>query len=140
MIALYSIVALFLIGSMAFIAFCNWAGNVNETTAVILISLILVGITPLVIPITLDIDNYTDSYLEFGFPLTFVRQANWLETPRNVLPKKAYLLLDIWDNPTQVIWTRFFGSIAVVTMGLQGIIAAVKKATCFFHRGSVRSR
>lgn len=90
--------------------------NLKTISIVMMISLIIVGITPLIIPVTVTEPSQL-SNLRFGAPLPFIQQESTLQPPDEWFPYKL-VLLSPWENPTQILWGNFLASVVLFSIVL----------------------
>ncbi|MDK2836744.1 MAG: hypothetical protein PWP21_1521 [Thermosediminibacterales bacterium] len=102
--------------------------NLKTITITIIISLIIVGITPLIIPMTVTEPSQLNN-LRFGAPLSFIQQdSSWLQPPEEWFPRKL-IILSPWENPTRILWGNFAASVAIVSIGftiISGVLTWIR--------------
>lgn len=101
--------------------------SLKTITITIIISLIIVGITPLIIPVTVTEPSQLNN-LRLGAPLSFIQQDSWLDPPEEWFPHKL-IILSPWENPTRILWGNFVASVAIVSIGftiISGVIARIR--------------
>jgi len=101
--------------------------SLRTITITIIISLIIVGITPLIISVTVTEPSQLNN-LRFGAPLSFIQQDSWLQPPEEWFPHKL-IILSPWENPTRILWGNFVASVAIVSIGFT-IISGVLTRIC----------
>jgi hypothetical protein len=101
--------------------------NLKTITITIIISLIIVGITPLIIPVTVTEPSQLNN-LRFGALLSFIQQDSWLHPPEEWFPHKL-IILSPWENPTRILWGNFVASVAIVSIGftiISGVLTRIR--------------
>jgi hypothetical protein len=85
-------------------------------TRIIVLSTIIVALTPLFIPVTVTHPGQLRD-LRFGTPMPFVQQDYSLTPPDNWFPHRL-TVLSPWENPTRILWGNFFASVALIAITL----------------------
>jgi hypothetical protein len=78
--------------------------------------MLLVVITPLIIPVTATEPNQLNN-LQFGAPLPFIQQEILLEPPEKWFPNRM-TIMNPWEHPTKIIWANFITSTVIISVGL----------------------
>jgi len=92
---------------------------------ILLLSLILVGLTPFVIPTTIEhLDELHK--VQFGAPLHFIEQIPTLSPSEKDLPLRL-IVLSPWQHPTQILWGNLLISIIFVNIVMLASIKLFKK-------------
>lgn len=90
--------------------------SLKTIIVIIVVSIIVVGITPLIMPVTVTEPGQL-SNLRFGAPLTFIQQEGNLQPPDDWFPNRQ-IILSPWENPTRILWGNFIASVLIVGIGL----------------------
>lgn len=82
------------------------------TILALIISLCIVGISPLATRVTITSQNQLDK-VRTGFPFPFIEQKLFLTPPENYYPFHV-TILSPWENPTKILWGNYFLSVIAV--------------------------
>lgn len=100
--------------------------NGKAIATVVLLSLLLVGATPLLVPVTATgPEDLRD--LRLGAPVPFIRQESSLTPPPEWFPQRL-TLLSPWEHPTRILWGNLAASLAIAGVALLTQGAGLRRA------------
>lgn len=99
----------------------------------VVISLFLVGISPLIIKTTITSQAQL-SAVRTGFPFAFVEQKSSLTPPEYSFPLELRVLSP-WENPTRIIWSNLALSVFMAGVVVEALWRVTRRIIDHVRRG-----